>query len=127
VTDTYTLELPEDMHKRCIHPMFHIRLLRQHEEHNDVLFPKRDTQAFYNVGQTDEDKWLVNEIMAHHWARNKVEFLVKWNLEDPTWELGSGCEELKALERYLKLQGVSDVQHLPHRAECTTSHPKTHH
>jgi hypothetical protein len=84
-------------------------------------------QAFYDVGQTDEDEWLVNEIMAHHWARNKVEFLVKWNLGDSTWEPGSSCEELEALERYLELQGVSDVRHLPCRAEHMTSHPKTHH
>ena len=63
--DTYTLELPEKLHKRRIHPTFHIGLLRRYERNDDVLFPKRDAHAFYDVGQSDKDKWFVDEIIAH--------------------------------------------------------------
>ena len=125
VTDTYTLDLPEDMHKRRIHLTFHIRLLRQYEENNNILFQKRDAQEFYNVGQTDEEEWLVNEIMPHRWARNKIEFLIKWNLGDSTWEPSSGFEELEALERYLELQGVSDDDICPTGQSAWLDAPKT--
>ena len=64
-TDTYTLDLPEEMRKRRIHPTFHIGLLHQHEENDNVLFPRRDTQAFYDVRQTDKEEWIVDEVIAH--------------------------------------------------------------
>ena len=47
--DTYTLELPEELDKRCIHPTFHIGLLRWYKRNDDVLFPKRDVHTFYDV------------------------------------------------------------------------------
>ena len=125
--DTYTLELPEELHKRCIHPMFHIRLLHRYERNDDILFPKRDTHAFYDVRQSDEDEWFVDEIITHRWAGNKIEFLVKWNLGDSTWEQSSNCEELEALDRYLELQGVSGMRQLSHRTEHTPRRPKTCH
>ena len=52
---------------------------------------------------------------------------MQWNLGDSTWEPSSSCEELEALDRYLRLQGVSDICQLPHRAEHTSKHPKDHH
>ena len=72
--DTYTLELPKELHKRCIHLTFHIRLLCQYERNDDVLFPKRDMHTFYDVRQSDKDKWFINEIITHQWAGNKIEF-----------------------------------------------------
>ena len=63
--DTYTLELPEELHKRHIHPTFHIGLLCWYEQNDDVLFPKRDIHMFYDVGQSDNDEWFIDEIIAH--------------------------------------------------------------
>ena len=54
--DTYTLELPEELHKRCIHLTFHIRLLHQYKRNDNVLFSKRDMHVFYDVGQSNEDE-----------------------------------------------------------------------
>ena len=125
--DTYTLELPEELHKRCIHPTFHIRLLHQYKRNDNVLFSKRDMHVFYDVGQSNEDEWFINKIITYQWAGNKIKFLVKWNLGDSTWEQSSNCEELEALDRYLELQGVSGVQQLFHRTECMPRHTKTHH
>ena len=55
-TPMYTLDLLEEMCKRSIHPMFHTRLLCQYEENDNALFPRRDVQAFYNVGQINEEE-----------------------------------------------------------------------
>ena len=63
VINTYTLDLPENMRKRHIYPTFHIRLLCQYEENDDILFQKRDVQVFYDVRKTEEEEWLVNEII----------------------------------------------------------------
>ena len=106
--DTYTLELPEELHKRRIHPTFHIGLLCRYERNDDVLFPKRDTHAFYDVGQSDEDEWFVDKIIAHRWAGNKIEFLIKWNLGDSTWEQSSNCEELEALSNSRECQACDN-------------------
>ena len=63
--DTYTLELPEELHTRHIHLMFYIMLLHRYERNDDVLFPKRDMHAFYDVGQSDEDEWFIDKITTH--------------------------------------------------------------
>ncbi|KIK21552.1 hypothetical protein PISMIDRAFT_12178 [Pisolithus microcarpus 441] len=39
--------------------------LRKYEQNNDILFPRRDAHMFYDVGMTDEEEWLVDEITAH--------------------------------------------------------------
>ena len=61
----YTLELLEELHKRCIHLMFYIGLLCWYKQNNDILFPKRHPHAFYDVGQSNNDEWFVDEIIAH--------------------------------------------------------------
>ena len=109
VNDTYTLELLEELHKRYIHPMFHIGLLHRYERNDNILFPKRDMHTFYDVRQSDKDQWFVDKIIAHRWAGNKIEFLIKWNLGDSTWEQSSNCDKLETLDRYLKLQGVLGI------------------
>jgi len=81
-----------------------------------ALFPKRDAQAFYDVGNNEEVEWVVDEILAHRWADNKVEFLVKWNLGDTTWEPYAHCQDLEALDRYLEIQGVESIRRLPCKA-----------
>jgi hypothetical protein len=44
-----------------------------------------------------------------------VEFLVKWNLGDSTWEPLGNCSELAALDNYLMLMDVKDWKELPKR------------
>src|ERR1700683_769714 len=62
--------------------------------------------------------WLVDEILAHQWTKNKVLVLVQWNLGDTTWELYSKCKDLAALDRYLELLGIPDNEwrRLPRKA-----------
>ena len=114
-SDTYTLDLPTELKAHQIHPTFHVGVLRQHKPNDDALFPKRDAQAFYNMGNKEKVEWIIDEILAHQWTANKVEFLVRWNLGDSTWEPYAHCKDLEALDRYLEIQGVESVRHLPRR------------
>ena len=108
-SDTYTLDLPDQLKVRRVHPTFHIGLLWAHEPNNDTMFPRRDAQAFYN----DKAEWVVDELLAHRWKGTQIEFLVRWNLGDTTWEPYAHCKELEALDRYLELQGAASVKRLP--------------
>ena len=65
VNDTYTLELPEELYKRCIHLTFHIRLLCWYEKNDNILLHKRDAHMFYDVRQSDKDEWFVDKIITH--------------------------------------------------------------
>ena len=60
-------------------------------------------------------KWYVDKIVGHRWKSRNIEFLVKWNLGDSTWEPLSNCNELIALDRYLTLMDAKDWQDLPKR------------
>ena len=56
---------------------------------------------------------MVDELVTHRWKGAQIEFLVKWNLGDTTWEPYAHCKELEALDRYLELQGAASVRQLP--------------
>ena len=71
------------------------------------------------MGNPDNAECLVDEITAHRWVGNTVDFLVKWNLGDSTWEPHAHCKELEALDNYLELQGAPSVQRLPKGSQRT--------
>ena len=96
-SDTYTLNLPDQLKVRRVHPTFHVGLLRAHEPNDDKA------------------EWVVDELLAHRWKGTQIEFLVRWNLGDTTWEPYAHCKELEALDRYLELQGAASVKRLPRR------------
>ena len=105
-TSNYTLELPEELRRRRIHPTFHASLLRRHEPNDDALFPGREARSYYDFGNDDQQEWLVDEILSHRWDGRRIEFLVRWTLGDCTWEPYEHCKELSALDEYLTLHGV---------------------
>lgn len=114
-TSSYTLELPDDLVRRRVHPTFHSALLRPHEANDDALFPGREARKFYDFGAPDDGEWMVDEIVGHRWKGRAVEFLVHWTLGDHTWEPLANCEELQALDDYLALMGVEHWRALPRR------------
>ena len=67
VSDTYTLNLPDQLKAHRVHPMFHVGLLWAHEPNNDIMFLRRNTQAFYDVGTNDEAEWVVDKLLTHRW------------------------------------------------------------
>ena len=90
-------------------------LLRPHNSNDDMLFPSRRNMQPYDFGTPDESEWYIDEIVGHHWKGRNIEFLVKWNLGDSTWEPVSNCNELEALDNYLTLSNVKRWQDLPKR------------
>ena len=116
-TSSYTLELPPDLAERGIHPTFHVDLLRKHEPNDDVLFPHREARAFYDMGNDDEQEWLVDEIVGHRWDEGKVQLHVRWTHGDTTWEPYVKCSKLAVTEEYFRLQGIKHWKSLPKKPE----------
>jgi len=114
-TSTYKLALPEGLAKRRIHPTFHVSKLRRCEKNDDKLFPHREAKVWYDFGDDDEEEWLVDAIIGHRWSNGKVEFQLRWNLGDTTWEPYATVKDLSALDDYVVLQGVSHWRSLPRR------------
>ena len=86
------------------------------------MFPKHEMNMFYDFGEPDDQEWLIDEIITHYWNGRKLEFLVKWNLGDETWEPFESCKELEALDKYLELKGLKDDEwnKLPRSGSTTT-------
>lgn len=120
----YTLDLPPELKARRIHPTFHITRLRPYYKNDDAVFPKRDAQAYYDFGNSEDNEWLVEDINAHNWRGSEVEFLVQWNLGDTTWEPYSECKDLAALDRYLELLGIDSWKMLPRKSAATREKAK---
>ena len=62
-------ELPQEFKDRRISPTFHTNQVQLYIKNNDVLFPKRDTKAYYDFGNNEDQEWLVEEIIAHKWTK----------------------------------------------------------
>jgi len=90
-------------------------LLRPHSPNDDTLFPNRRKVQPYDFSTLDETEWYVNKIVDHCWTGRKIEFLVKWNLGDSTWEPLTNCNELEVLNNYLTLDDIKNWQDLPKR------------
>ena len=111
----YTLDLPPELKARRIHPMFHVSRLCPFLRNDNKVFPKWEVRTYYDFSDTEDDEWLVDDIIAHRWEGKTVSFLVQWNLGDMTWESYPTCKELEALDRYLELLGIEDWRTLPRR------------
>ena len=110
------LDLPEELRKRRINPVFHVDLIKPYIANDDERFPRRESLTAYDFGQPDEAEWHVDEILAHRWGGTRekdLEFLVQWTLGDTTWEPFDSCKDLQALDEYLQLRGVSQPRQLP--------------
>ena len=123
-SSNYVLELPPELAKRRICPKFHVSLLRLHHANDDALFPNRKKEEPYDFGAPEGAEWYVDEIIGHRWIGRNIEFLVKWNLGDSTWEPLANCDELEALDNYLMLIDVKEWQDLPKRV--TMMSQRTH-
>ena len=117
LTSNYTLELPEELRARNIHPTFHVSVLKPHIPNDDDQFPSCDVRTFYDFGQDADIEWEVDKILAHQWDRQALKLLVKWNLGDATWEPLRLCNKLSALDDYLSLRGVKSPAQLPHHKQ----------
>jgi hypothetical protein len=93
VTNTYTLDLPEDMCKRCIHLMFHIGLVCQYEENDNVLFTKLIGQFNNQITITNIMAYLAANGLTTQDTDNVI-----WWAHSTTWEMVNQIEELGEFE-----------------------------
>lgn len=112
-TSQYTIELPEELLKRRIHPTFHARLLRPAVANDDARFPNREATFFYDFGDDPEREWRVDSIVDHHFSGNTINFDVLWETGDITREPYTNCKDLEALDQYLELHGTTCWRDLP--------------
>src|SRR5260221_13875021 len=127
-TSNYTIKLPPELEKWGIFPKFHISWLTPHEPNDESLFPGQVAQAYYDFGENPEKELQVheNEIVNHIWdLDNILWFQVKWTMGDLTWELTSNVDELSALDDYLMLHRVKNIEGLPKTPIEATSTQKT--
>ena len=90
-SDTYTLDLPDQLKARRVHPTFHVGLLRAHEPNDDTMFPRKDAQAFYDVTMmTKRSGWLTSCLLIG----GKVPKLSFWS--GGTWATRHGSHTLTA-------------------------------
>jgi hypothetical protein len=109
-----TLELPQYLRNRRIHPMFHIKLIRPYIANDDSLFPNRSIDWARRFEEPVEGEWHVDEILDHKYSpRSGYQFRVLWTVGDRTWEPLEHCNELQALDEYLALRGCANVDDLP--------------
>ena len=117
----YTLKLPPELESRGIHPMFHVSRLTTHEPNNLLLFPGRDAQVYYDFRENPEKELQVQGILDHTWdPDNVLWFRVKWTAGDLTWEPVINVNKLIALDNYLELHAVNNVEKLPRKQPMVT-------
>ena len=109
--DTFGIDLPAELKKRGLHSKFHASLLRLHIPNDDRRFPGRDFEKIDAFGKTEE--WTVEKIVRHHGKGLSTNFEVLWKLGDKSWFTYTEIKHLTALEQYLDLLDVKDINKLP--------------
>ena len=107
-----TIKLPPQLKDRRISPTFHTNLVWPYVKNNNILFPKREANLYYDFGNNDEQEWFINKILAHKWTNNNLQVQSNWMLGDVTWEPIDSCKKLEALDTYLELRGVTHPRYL---------------
>jgi hypothetical protein len=113
---TAKLALPAELRDRRINDVFHVSKLRKAYENDLKMFPHRDVLVFYDFGTNEELESSVRDIVAHRWeGRNndRLKFYTRFDDGDCEWRDWADCEELAALDDYLKLRNVSSPLELP--------------
>ncbi|ESK82626.1 reverse transcriptase-rnase h-integrase [Moniliophthora roreri MCA 2997] len=128
-SSTYELELPEDLKKHRIHPVFHVSLLWPHGENDEILFPNRSKAEPYDFGAPPDTEFFVDSIEGHEWRQDGIYFTIWWTLGDLTWQPYTDVKELRALDEYLRITGVKRWQDLPYaepQGPCKPKHSTRH-
>ncbi|KNZ79205.1 hypothetical protein J132_09715 [Termitomyces sp. J132] len=112
------------LQEQRIHSKFHVSLLCPYKASNNVLFPNRATPEPDNFGIPDDQEWIIDDLVGHHWDGKNLEFEVCWSLGDTTWESLTTCKDLVALDRYLELQGVWHHVQLARRSKSALLSPE---
>ncbi|KAF8761933.1 hypothetical protein RHS01_00159 [Rhizoctonia solani] len=109
---TYHVELPDDLKRRGIKPIFHASLLKPHVPYEDRRFPGRNYKQIASL-EADDDEWAVERIGGHRGKGNNAMFEIVWQSGDRTWESYRVVRHLEALRQYFEALGISRTKELP--------------
>ncbi|KAF9032469.1 hypothetical protein BDZ89DRAFT_892916, partial [Hymenopellis radicata] len=101
---SYRIELPPDLKRRGLHPVFHASKLRVHVPNDDRLFPGRRHDQI-GLGTQNEAEWQVKRINTHRGRGTTAVFEVEWSSGDRTWLPYRDVEKFVALQDYLEVLG----------------------
>lgn len=109
--NSFELDLPTDLKKRTVHPIFHALLLHVHIPNDDRLFPGRHHSQ---VGFTlkPDGEWKVRSVINHKGCGKDAEFEIGWATGDRTWMSYESITDLPALSEYFEAKGIKGVQNL---------------
>ena len=105
---TYRVDLPTCLCAQNLHDRFHCSKLHPYHMNDDILFPYQKAHVSYDFDNPDNQEWLVDKIITHKWDDHNISFQVQWNLGNTTCEPLTSCEDLQALDDYLRFLGVQD-------------------
>jgi len=109
---SYKLDLPTEMMKRGLHPVFHVSKLRIHQPNDDRLFPGRQLHQLPGFG-VDPTEWEVDRILSHTGRGSETLFQLKWKSGDITWARLADVKHLVAYSDYMEAMGAETVSALP--------------
>ncbi|QRW20698.1 Transposon Ty3-I Gag-Pol polyprotein [Rhizoctonia solani] len=109
---TYHVELPDDLKRRGIKPIFHALLLKPHVPYEDCCFPGRNYKQIASL-EANDDEWAVERIGGHRGKGNNAMFEIVWQSGDRTWESYRVVRHLEALRQYFEALGISRTKELP--------------
>ena len=115
---SFKLDLPSDLKRRGIHPVFHSSLLRIHIPNDDRRFPGRSVSQITGLGDSPTE-WAVSKISSHIGRGRNAQFKIEWKAGDSSWLPFNSIQHLESLHEYLDAIGVKDIDALttPH---CST-------
>ena len=117
--NSFKIDLPSDLKRRGVHPVFHSSLLRLHIPNDDRLFPSREPIQFPSFADDNNPKesraieWPVERIQSHSGRKRNALFQVKWKAGDTTWLPYDQVEHLEPLKAYFEALGIDSIDRLP--------------
>ena len=81
---------------------------------------RRVEKATKKKSKQAKQQYLVHSIRNHRWIGRRVEFLVRWQLGDSTWETYQECKTLSALDEYLERTKIAHWRELPQQYLSST-------
>ena len=85
----FELELPHELKKNRVHPVFHASLLKKHIESSEFKDREPPKPPHESYNEHGEELWEVEKVVNKRIRRNKIEYLVLWKgypAHEATWE-----------------------------------------
>ncbi|KAG8926639.1 hypothetical protein FRC01_008570 [Tulasnella sp. 417] len=108
---SFELELPIELQRRGIHPVFHASLLRPHIPNDNRKFLGRDLKQV-SAFECAPKEYMVNKIVSHFGKGKDAVFRVTWTSGDTTWMTYHEVIRADVLRPYCEAMGVVSVDSL---------------